>query len=280
VDCNLTNKLAFNFMLGQSQEVPWHKLLWNTYIPPSMAFISWRFLHNKLPTEDNLKKRGCIIVSICCFCKKSEESSLHLFLRCAIIGQLWLWLMKGTDQILDLSSINSLLLRSTVINSKMVKYLMDSAIVHIIWSIWIERNNRCFSNKYCSIKVARLFGIALKTRRLTHIQEVSWTPRHSGCIKLNCDGSSFGSPPCGSIGVVLRNSSSVFLGAFAQNIGYATPLEAEFSACMLELEKAASLHLQNVWVETDSLRVVKAFNKQDGVPWRIDKCSKVTYFMC
>jgi hypothetical protein len=125
-------------MLGHSQEVTWHTLLWNTYIPPSRAFISWRFLHNKLPTEDNLKKRGCIIVSICCFCKQSEETSLHIFLRCAITGQLWLWLMKGTDYILDLSSIQSL-------------HLINSAIVHIIWSIWIERNNRCFSNKHCSI---------------------------------------------------------------------------------------------------------------------------------
>jgi len=206
--------------------------------------------------------------------------------------------MKGTDHILDLSSMHSLILSTTTINGRIVKHLINSAIAHIIWSIWIERNNRCFSSKHCSmstlfhatlievklsfdlsivkgstamtdLKVARLFGIALKARRLTHTQEVSWTPPPSGCIKLNCDGSSFGSPPSGAIGVVFRNSSSVCLGAFAQNIGHATPLEAEFNACMYALEKAASLHLQHVYVETDLLRVVQAFNTQNGVPWRM-----------
>ena len=33
------------------------------------------------------------------------------------------------------------------IASKLVKHIINSAIVHTIWSIWIERNNRCFSNK-------------------------------------------------------------------------------------------------------------------------------------
>lgn len=64
VDGLLTNKLAYSFLAGASIQVPWHKLLWNSYIPPSRAFIVWRLIHNKLPTDENLRKRGCYIVSI------------------------------------------------------------------------------------------------------------------------------------------------------------------------------------------------------------------------
>jgi len=62
-------------------------------------------------------------------------------------------------------------------------------------------------------------------------------PPSSDYIKINCDGYSYGSPPCGAIGVVFRNSVAAFVCAFAQNIGYATPLE------------------------TDSLGIVKAFDR-------------------
>lgn len=87
--------------------------------------------------------------------------------------------------------------------------------------------------------------------------------------KLICDGSSFGSPPYGAIGVVFRASQSMFVGTFSQNIEHASSLEAEFSACMYATEKAKELQLTRIWLETDSLSVVKAFKTGLGVPWRM-----------
>lgn len=78
-DGELSNKIAYAHLNGNGQSVAWSKLLWNTYIPPSRAFITWRWLHNKIPTDENLRKRGCNIVSICCFCMKQCESSQHIF---------------------------------------------------------------------------------------------------------------------------------------------------------------------------------------------------------
>lgn len=88
-------------------------------------------------------------------------------------------------------------------------------------------------------------------------------------MKFNCDGSSIGSHPCGSLGIVLRDSHSNFLGAISSNIGHASSLEAEFSACMLAMEKAKEMHLMHICLETDSLKVVIAFNKGLGVPWQM-----------
>lgn len=86
---DLTQKLAYSSLIGNGQQVQWAKILWNYYIPPSRAFITWTLIHNKLPTDDNLRKRGCCIVSICCFCMQQAESSQHIFFDCTVTGRLW-----------------------------------------------------------------------------------------------------------------------------------------------------------------------------------------------
>lgn len=144
----------------------------------------------------------------------------------------------------------------------MVQQIVHSAIVHSISTIWIERNQRCFHNKKKAMTtlfnsiltevklsysmhlingnstmvdytVSRLFNIPFKVKSVTPSQIIYWKPPSSGVVKFNCDGSSVGNHPCGSIGVVIRDSISSFLGALASNIGYASPLDAEFSAIML-----------------------------------------------
>lgn len=147
VDGELTNKIAFSTLSGAGPKMRWAKLVWNSYIPPSRSFITWRLIHNKIPTDENLRKRGCYIVFICCFCMQAAESSQHIFFDCPITFKLWEWLEKGTDQALDCSSCLPLLFSRMGTGSKLVQQLMNSAIIHTIWVIWIERNQRYYSNK-------------------------------------------------------------------------------------------------------------------------------------
>lgn len=146
-DGHLTNKLAYSFLSAAGQHVNWHKIVWIAYVPPTRAFICWRFLHNRIPTDENLRKRGCQIVSICCFCRRQAETSNHIFLHCPITTQIWDWLSKGTDHVLDLASGQQLLLSGTAWGNKLVQNIMSSAILHGIWCIWLERNNRYFNNQ-------------------------------------------------------------------------------------------------------------------------------------
>lgn len=119
------------------------------------------------------------------------------------------------------------------------------------------------------LRMSQLFGIPLKTSRAHTPQASHWLPPDFGWVKINCDGSSFGSHPNGSVGFVLRDTHASFLGDMVQNIGYASSLEAEFCACMLALEKAMDLQLSHVLIETDSLLVVKAFRTSSGIPWHL-----------
>jgi len=67
-------------------------------------------------------------------------------------------------------------------------------------------------------------------------------------------------------GSIDTSNRSLFKG---KTHSYASALEAEFSSCMMAIEKAAALHIANLWIETDSLVVVKAFNHAVGIPWRM-----------
>ena len=165
-DGKLTNKIAYTTLVARGPSVQWADLIWNTFIPPSRAFITWRLLHNKLPTDDNLRKRGCYIVSICCFCKKQAESSHHLFFDCPVTFNLWDWLSKGTDHTLDSSSCLQLLLGRAGVESKFVQQILNAAIIHTIWAIWLERNQRCFHDKKQSM--ATIFNHILAEVKLSH----------------------------------------------------------------------------------------------------------------
>jgi len=38
---------------------------------------------------------------------------------------------------------------------------------------------------------------------------------------------------------------------------------------MLTIENAIELQLSNIWLETDSLPIVKAYHHYEGTPWRM-----------
>lgn len=189
-------------------------------------------------------------------------------------------------------------MRSDGASSNMVQQVLNSATLHIIWAIWIERNQRCFSDVKRSMEsvfnvvlsevhlsfnlsimkgrsdmvdyqVSNFFNIPFKTKRAIIAKMVVWTPPTGEVVKINCDGSSYGTNPCGAIGFVLRGSSSIFLGALASNIDFASSLEAEFCAFMLAIDKAKDHGLTSIWMETDSMAVVNAFHKDIGIPWKM-----------
>ena len=182
--------------------------------------------------------------------------------------------------------------------SKFVQQILNTAIIHTIWIIWIERNQRNFHNKNQSMStlfnhvlaefklnfnlcmvncdssmhdyhIARLFNIPFRSKRLSSARSIACKPPARDTVKFNCDGSVIGSHPCGAVGFVIINSHFDFLGAMVSNIGHASSLEAKFYDCLLAMEKAQHMNLTNICLEIDSLSVVSAFHKDVGVPWQL-----------
>jgi len=74
--------------VGSSNEI--FSLLWEAKAMPKALVTAWRILLGRLPTYDNLIRRGLVVTSSSCvFCNVSEESTQHIFLDCALAQSVW-----------------------------------------------------------------------------------------------------------------------------------------------------------------------------------------------
>ncbi|XP_058726803.1 uncharacterized protein LOC131598195 [Vicia villosa] len=116
--------------------------------------------------------------------------------------------------------------------------------------------------------IIKRFNVNIRPPRAPNILEVIWKPPPKEWIKINCDGAAISSGLAGCGGIV-RNSDGIFLGAFASGLGEANSLTAELYGAILAIEFAFARNWNNIWLETDSTAVVKAFNSPLKVPWHI-----------
>jgi hypothetical protein len=108
-DGKLSAKSAFLFLHGSRPSLVWPGIVWRSCIPPSHSFTFWRLMHGKLPTDENLQRRGCSLVSVCALCFATVETSVHLFLECDFSLHLWRWLETRLRCVVDCSSVGALL---------------------------------------------------------------------------------------------------------------------------------------------------------------------------
>lgn len=91
-DGDLPLEDAYHFVNTPSNPLKQWKLIWSSSIPPSKSFTSWRLIKDRMPTDENLTKRGCYIPSRCNMCCSNSKTSDHLFLTCPFAVSLWNWL--------------------------------------------------------------------------------------------------------------------------------------------------------------------------------------------
>ncbi|CAJ2659028.1 unnamed protein product [Trifolium pratense] len=99
---------AYSFNLQQLQDLHWAKVIWNSTIPPSKSLLAWRLMHNKMPTDDNLKITGCALPSMCSLCCKKEESSFHIFFECEFAIKIWSWFANSLNLVLQFNSMEDI----------------------------------------------------------------------------------------------------------------------------------------------------------------------------
>ena len=131
---------------------PW-KMVWQSKVPPRVAFFSWTVALGKILTINNLRKRHLVVLEWCFMCKRCGESVDHLLLHCPIAFEMWsmifclfgvCWVMlQRVVDLLDCWSCNFRRHRNIVIWRFMPHCLM--------WCIWWERNSRSFEGRKRSI---------------------------------------------------------------------------------------------------------------------------------
>jgi len=130
--------------------------LWNKHVPLKVVLFAWRLFRDRLPTKDNLLRRGVIPYDsrLCIAGCNTVETSTHLFLHCPTFGAVWYLLFRwlSFSTVIPLGVVDHF--NQFFLDGGNVK--ARGAILHAIrfattWEIWKERNNRLFNGKQSSI---------------------------------------------------------------------------------------------------------------------------------
>ncbi|KAK2407625.1 hypothetical protein QL285_043228 [Trifolium repens] len=103
-------------------------------------------MHEKLPTNENLMTRGCVIPSMCNFCNKHVETSFHIFFECQFAIKLWSWLAGCLNFTSQFTSMEDIWKLCDLNWSPQSKVTITAAIINLLHTIWIVRNKARFNN--------------------------------------------------------------------------------------------------------------------------------------
>jgi len=127
---------------------PW-KMIWKGKIPHKVAYFTWLVARQSVLTQDNLMKRGKDLCSRCFFCESETETINHLFLHCKVTEKLWKYFInrRGITWTMPRNTAEVLACWNRDGNQSGHKERWKIVPACIWWTIWSERNQRCFENK-------------------------------------------------------------------------------------------------------------------------------------
>ena len=122
------------------------RLVWQSKVPPRVAFFSWSTSLGKILTTNNLCKRRIVVLDWCYMCKRCGESVDHLLLHCPVACELWslMFCLFGLHWVMSLKVIE-------LFESWLGKFGWHRNIDFwrlvphcLMWCIWRGRSACCF----------------------------------------------------------------------------------------------------------------------------------------
>lgn len=123
--------------------------VWKPKIPTKNAFLLWEVWWNRIPTINNLLRRGLVLPSWCCLCRDDVESADHLFLHCPWSKPIWDYFIRS----MGIYWVQPELMRELLLcwpnqsseNRKIqLREIWLMVPTAICGTIWEERNRRTF----------------------------------------------------------------------------------------------------------------------------------------
>ncbi|XP_039690616.1 uncharacterized protein [Medicago truncatula] len=237
LDGALNSKISSSFMRPPSQVRPWAASIWRAAIPPSHSFIFWILFHRKMPTDENLRTRSCIVVSVC------------------IASRLWAWIGGKLNCVIDSSSVGTLLECPPTRCSSQVSDIFLAAILHTIHTIWWARNAVRFSDLNPTIHATKI--------RIHSFIALSGNFSKGKCLLLDFAFlDSFAvSPNCHSVKDIILVLWKAPSSPWLKTVFY-----AEVFGIILAIEYAAQKGWRHIWLESDSTSALLIFSKPSLVP--------------
>ncbi|XP_056687825.1 uncharacterized protein [Spinacia oleracea] len=286
------------------------KGLWRNLVPHRIEVFVWLALLGKVNSKEKLARIGIIPQSenYCVLCNEATESCDHLFIHCHFSRGLWNWWIGlwGLCWVSPSSTYEAFKQWSGPTHGKFLNKIWTAIFFIIIWTIWRERNSRCFENKSSSIaQLQTLILLRLSwwingwgdsfpynsddiirnphclrwderlskgtPRTLPKIPN-TWSPPSSTTLKWNVDASLNPIEKRSSIGGVLRDCHGTFMCLFSSPI---PPVEINHAE-VLAIHRAIKifmahehLHQYKLVVKSDSDNAVKWCSNLKPGPWNL-----------
>ncbi|KAJ4805083.1 RNA-directed DNA polymerase (Reverse transcriptase)-related family protein [Rhynchospora pubera] len=134
-----------------------HNILWKIKIPPNIKLFLYLLLNDRILTQSQLAKRNIAFTPGCSMCNALMEDSLHLFVMCPYVCELWN-ILRFSLHLQQFSNSHSCKLSLL----KTMQRFKDNpaSLVYFasaLWAVWIERNNRVFRASYRDTRTMALW---------------------------------------------------------------------------------------------------------------------------
>ena len=153
----ILSKAIFEAITDNPGIKPWCKFIWKRFIPPRRSIHVRKTLLKKLPSDDNLKKRGFLFPRKCRLCNRIEETLTHVFVDCSFSKTLLNKIEDIFGKKINLTSnFNSLFQEAMKEKfSPQIFSLWQCAIISNCWIIWNCRNKKIFEEASPNINAAK-----------------------------------------------------------------------------------------------------------------------------
>ena len=121
-------------------------MIWQSKVPPRVAFFSWSASLGKILTTNNLRKQRVLVLDWCYMCKNCEESMDHLLLHCPIACELCslVLCLFGIHWVMPHKAIELFESWQGMFGRHRNTELWRIVPHCLLWCIWRKRNARSF----------------------------------------------------------------------------------------------------------------------------------------
>lgn len=155
---------AYMKIRGEVDNNPWTKLVCHNIAEPKHNFMLWLSPHGNIRTKERLLSWGITIDTACMFCQGRQlETRDHLYFDCIVTNKIWKAMLNwqgwtGCPQ--NWRSMCSWMEKRT--RGKNARgIILKASMTAVVYTIWIERNNRIFQKK--AVRIEELIrGLKIK----------------------------------------------------------------------------------------------------------------------
>ena len=163
-----SSKQCYFFLMDGGVRPMFSKIVWGIRVPEKIKYFIYLNFYDRILTKSNLAKHGWQGKNIFSLCDLAPETVDHLLLQCPFPRQVWSTVTENLH-LKDLPQNQNSLWCSwrfeEPINS--LQQHLDILLATGLWTLWKERNNRCFQchaflPKPVVIQIARLYTLWTK----------------------------------------------------------------------------------------------------------------------